>query len=100
MDPCAGSEGGAGGTQVMRCMLLCMLEAVEGKFYSLEVLEVMCCMLLRMLDTVEGGPVSGFRGMAVRRLDEGVVTWRFGGLEAQRRRSDAEVRRSGGSMKA
>ena len=33
-------------------MLLCMLEAVEGELF---LLEVMRCMLLRMLDGVEGG---------------------------------------------
>jgi len=33
--------------EVMRCVLLCMLEAVDGRLCSLE---VMRCMLLRMLD--------------------------------------------------
>ena len=41
------------------CMLLCMPEVVEGRLCSLEALEVMRCMLLRMLDAVEGG--LGFR---------------------------------------
>jgi len=43
---------------LIRCVLLCMLEAVEGGFCLLEVLEVpevMRCMLLRMLEAVEGG---------------------------------------------
>jgi len=50
----------------MRCALLYMLEAVEGRLCSLEVLEAMLCMLLcmlevrcmllRMLDAVEGVP--------------------------------------------
>ena len=48
--------------EVMRCVLLCMLEAVEGAFYLLEVLEVpevsevpavTRCVRLRMLEAVE-----------------------------------------------
>jgi len=45
-------------TGVMRCVLLCMLEAVEGEFCLLEVLdvlEVMRCMLLCTLEAVESG---------------------------------------------
>jgi len=41
---------------VMRCVLLCVLEAVEGRLYLLEVLEVpgmMRCVLLSMLGTLE-----------------------------------------------
>jgi len=44
----------------MRCMLLCMLEAVEGGLCLrevsevLEVLKVMRCMLLCMLEAMEG----------------------------------------------
>ena len=38
----------------MRCVL-CMLEAVEGDLCLLEVPEVMRCMLLCMLDAVKGG---------------------------------------------
>ena len=47
--------------EVMRCMLLSMLEAVEGGLCSLEVLkvlevlQVMRRMLLCMLEAVEGG---------------------------------------------
>ena len=44
--------------EVMRCVLLCMLEAVEGGLCLLEILEapkVMCCVLFCMLDAVEGG---------------------------------------------
>jgi len=43
--------------EVMRFMLLCVLDAVEGRLCSLavlEMLEVMRCMLLHMLDAVEG----------------------------------------------
>ena len=40
--------------EVMRCVLLCMLEALEGVFCLLEVMEVICCVLLCMLDAVEG----------------------------------------------
>jgi len=32
--------------EAMRCMLLCMLEAVEGELRLLEVMEVMRCVLL------------------------------------------------------
>ena len=56
-------------SEVMRCVLLCMLEAMEGRLCLLEVLEalemtrrvllwmleVMRCMRLRILDAVEGG---------------------------------------------
>ena len=47
--------------EVMRCVLLCMLEAVEGVLCSLKLLEVlevpevMRCVLLCMLEAVEGG---------------------------------------------
>ena len=44
--------------EAVRCVLLCMLKAVEGGFCLLEVLEVpevMRCMLLRRLEAVEGG---------------------------------------------
>ena len=34
--------------------VLCTLEAVEGELYLLEVLEVIRCVLLRMLQAVEG----------------------------------------------
>jgi len=44
-------SGGAGG---VRCVLLCMLEAVEDVLCLLEALEVMCCALLYMLEAVEG----------------------------------------------
>ena len=39
----------------MRRVLLCMLEDVEGELCLLTVLEVMRCMLLWMLDAVEDG---------------------------------------------
>jgi len=42
--------------EVMLCMLFCMLEAVEDRLCSME---VMRCMRLRMLDAEEGG--LGFR---------------------------------------
>ncbi len=41
--------------EVMRRVLLCMLEDVEGELCLLTVLEVMRCMLLWMLDAVEDG---------------------------------------------
>jgi len=41
--------------EVLRCVLLCMLEAVEGGLRLLEVPEVMRCVLLYMLEAVEGG---------------------------------------------
>ncbi len=50
--------GGAESDEVMRCGLLCMLEAVEGELCWLEALEVPGAMrrvLLCMLETVEGG---------------------------------------------
>ena len=40
--------------EVMRRVLLCMLEAVEGEICLLEVPKVMRCVLFRMLDDVEG----------------------------------------------
>jgi len=40
--------------EVMRCLLLCMLEGVEGGLNLLEELEVMRCMLLRMRETRAG----------------------------------------------
>ena len=53
---------------VMRCMLRCMLEAVEGRLCLLEMLEVlevleaMRCVLFCMLEAVEGElSFSGFR---------------------------------------
>ena len=54
-------EGGFGllkVLKVMRCMLLCLLEAVDDGLQLLEMLgapEVMCCVLLCMLETVEDG---------------------------------------------
>lgn len=39
--------------EVMHCVLLCKLEAVEGGFHLLELSEVMRCMLLCMLEAVE-----------------------------------------------
>ena len=48
----------------MRCVLLCILEAVEGAICLLEVFEVLemsevvCCVLLCMLGTVEGALCS------------------------------------------
>ena len=44
--------------EVMRCVLLYILEDVEVEFCLLEVLEVlevMCCVMLWMLEVVEGG---------------------------------------------
>ena len=38
---------------VMRCVLFCMLEAVEGELFLLEDLKVMCCVLLSMLGAVQ-----------------------------------------------
>ena len=38
----------------MRCVLLCMLEAVEGRLCLLEVPDAMLCVLLCMLEAVEG----------------------------------------------
>src|SRR5947207_15915968 len=50
----------------MRCVLLCMLEAVEGGFC---LLEAMRCMLLCMLEAVEGGCcVSGVVGCWMLRV--------------------------------
>ena len=43
--------------EVIRCVLLGMLEAVEGEVCLLEVLEVMRCVLLCMPAVVEGGSV-------------------------------------------
>ena len=46
--------------QVIRCVLLCMLEAVEGRLMLLGLLEVpemMRCALLDMLEAVEVGSV-------------------------------------------
>ena len=49
----------------MRCMRICMLKAVEGVlcllevFEVLEVPEVMRCVLLRMLEVVEGALFAG-----------------------------------------
>ncbi len=40
---------------VMRCVLLCMLEVVEGRFCLPEVIR---CVLLCMLEAVEGGLYS------------------------------------------
>src|SRR6266480_716740 len=40
--------------EVMRCVLLCMLEAVDGRLCSLEAPEVMRCVLLCMLEAVDG----------------------------------------------
>ncbi len=48
--------------EVMCCVLLCMLEVVEGRLCLLEVLEVaevMCCVLLCMLEAVEGARGGG-----------------------------------------
>jgi len=39
---------------VIRCVQLCMLEAVEGGIWMLEVPEVIRCVLLCMLEVVEG----------------------------------------------
>ena len=39
--------------EVIRCVLLCMSEGVEGRLCSLEVLEVIRCVLLCMLEGVE-----------------------------------------------
>ena len=42
----------------MRRVLLCMLRAVKGELFLLEVLavpEVMCCVLLCIFEAVEGG---------------------------------------------
>ena len=41
--------------EVMRCVLLCVREAVEGEFCLLEEQEVMRCELLCILEAVEGG---------------------------------------------
>jgi len=40
--------------EVIRCVLHCMPEGVEGWLCSLEVLEVIYCVLLCMLEGVEG----------------------------------------------
>ena len=40
--------------EMMRLVLFCMLEAVEGDLCWLEVLEVTCCVLLHMLEAVDG----------------------------------------------
>ena len=54
----------ARGAEVMRCVLLCVLETADGRFCWLdalevlemsEVLEVIRCVLLFMLEAVEGG---------------------------------------------
>ncbi len=51
---CALFAGGREGcAEVMRCVLLCMLEAVDGELYLLEVLEMICRALLCMLEVVE-----------------------------------------------
>ena len=47
--------------EVMRCVLLCMLEAVEGGLCLLEALEVpevIRCLLLCMLEVAENGLIS------------------------------------------
>ncbi len=44
--------------EVMRCVLLCMLEAVDGELClqeALEAAEVVCCVLVCMLEAVECG---------------------------------------------
>ena len=41
--------------EVLRRVLLCMLEAVEGRLCLLKVLEVVRCMLLCMLQDLESG---------------------------------------------
>ena len=46
--------------EAMRCMLLCMLEAVEGALCLQEMLEVMRCVLLCMLERVEDGLFAGY----------------------------------------
>lgn len=51
----------------MHCLLLCVLEVVVARFYSLKILEglevpkEMCYVLLCILEVVERGSVSGFR---------------------------------------
>ena len=40
--------------EVMYSVLVCMLEVVDGELCLLAVLEVMRCMLLRILEAVEG----------------------------------------------
>lgn len=39
--------------QCERHVLLCLLEAVEGKICLLEIVEVMCCVLICMLEAIE-----------------------------------------------
>ena len=44
---------------LMRCVLFCIREAVEGGLFLLDVPKVMRCVLLYMLETVEGGLCYG-----------------------------------------
>ena len=75
--PYAGDRGGELGLlevpevpEAMRCVLICMLEAVEGELYLLEAMDVMRCALLCILEAVEGtlcfaGGDGGARGDAM-----------------------------------
>ena len=48
--------------EAMRCVLLCILEAMEGGLCLLEVSEVMRCVLLCMLDVLGVMPCAALYG--------------------------------------